>query len=88
VVASLAAATLIPSTALAASVPGQPTGVMAGVGVQGSTVTWTPPASDGGSPITSYTIVSSVGPSLTVQAPATRATRLDSSCRGHGSAAP
>jgi len=74
VVASLAAATLIPSTALAASVPGQPTGVMADVGVQGSTVTWTPPASDGGSPITSYTIASSAGPTLTVQAPATSAT--------------
>jgi hypothetical protein len=36
-------------------------------------VTWTPPVNDGGAPILSYDVISSLGPRLTVQAPATSA---------------
>ncbi|QHK20089.1 heme peroxidase [Pseudarthrobacter psychrotolerans] len=45
----------------AASVPGAPTGVTATAGVASATVTWTAPASDGGSPITGSQIVVRTG---------------------------
>jgi IPT/TIG domain/Fibronectin type III domain/Cysteine-rich secretory protein family len=41
--------------------PGPPTNVTATVGNLSATIAWSPPASDGGSPITSYTVTSSPG---------------------------
>jgi titin len=43
------------------TVPGPPTGVGATAGEQQATIVFTPPVSNGGSPITSYTAVSSPG---------------------------
>src|SRR5438270_256153 len=57
------------------SVPGAPTAVTATAGDGQATVTWTAPASDGGSPITSYTVTPSPsGTAISVVAPATSAT--------------
>ncbi len=42
-------------------VPGAPTGVTAVAGNGSASITWTPPASTGGSPITGYTVTSNVG---------------------------
>ena len=54
-----------------ATAPGAPTGVTATAGNAQASVSWTAPASDGGSPITSYTVTSSpAGGSATVSAPA------------------
>ncbi|MEO6204827.1 MAG: fibronectin type III domain-containing protein, partial [Mycobacteriales bacterium] len=44
-----------------ASVPGAPTGATASAGNGAATVSWTAPASDGGKPITGYTVTSSPG---------------------------
>ena len=57
------------------SPPDPPTGVAATAGDGQATITWSAPASDGGSPITSYTVTASPGgqstlvgaPSLTVR---------------------
>ena len=46
-----------------ATVPGAPTGVSATAGAGLATVTWTDPTNNGGSPITSYTIVPFIGSS-------------------------
>ena len=45
----------------AVTVPGAPTGVSAVAGNGQATVAFTPPASDGGSPVTGYTVTSSPG---------------------------
>lgn len=62
-------------TPAAPTVPGTPTGVQAQPGGGSVTVTWKAPATDGGSPITSY-VVTAVpgGASCTVAAPATSCT--------------
>ncbi len=44
-----------------AGVPGAPTGVTAIAGNGSASITWVPPASTGGSPITGYTVTSNVG---------------------------
>ena len=43
------------------SAPGAPTAVTATAGVRNATVAFTPPANDGGSPITGYTVTSNPG---------------------------
>jgi hypothetical protein len=54
----------------AQSTPGAPTAVTATAGNASADVSWTPPASNGNSPITSYTVTSSAGDSATVTAEA------------------
>ena len=51
----------VPEKAVSATVPGVPTGVGATAGNAQATVTFTAPASNGGSAITSYTVTSSPG---------------------------
>jgi fibro-slime domain-containing protein/RHS repeat-associated protein len=59
-----------------ATVPGAPTGVTAALGGNAAaTVSWTPPATDGGAPITSYLVTSSPG-GLTVSASGTTTARV------------
>jgi Fibronectin type III domain/Zinc carboxypeptidase len=57
--ASAASAAVIPNGPV--STPGAPTGVTAVPGNASATVRWTAPASDGGSPITGYTITAAPG---------------------------
>jgi hypothetical protein len=59
---------ITPTTAVA---PGAPTGVTGDAGNNQVTVHWTPPASDGGSPITSYTVTGTPGGSCTATPSAT-----------------
>jgi hypothetical protein len=70
VIATNSAGNSLPSTASSsvtpAAVPGAPTGVSAVAGNASATVTWSAPASSGGSAITGYTITPSVGTAVTV----------------------
>jgi hypothetical protein len=66
--ASAASSAVTPTT-----VPGAPTGVTATAGNGEATVTWTPPASNGGSPVTGYTVTASNGATATAAATATSA---------------
>jgi hypothetical protein len=61
--------------AYASQVPGAPTNVVAKAGNRQATVTWNPPASDGGDPILDYTVTSDPsGVQVTVPASQTTAT--------------
>ena len=50
-----------------ATVPGAPTGVTVVAGTNSATVSWVAPFSNGGSPITGYTVTPSVGSPVTVE---------------------
>jgi hypothetical protein len=56
-------------TPTAPTVPGAPTGVLATAGDAQASVSWTAPSSNGGSPITSYTVTPYIG--TTAQPPST-----------------
>jgi hypothetical protein len=59
------------NTVTPATTPGAPTGVTATAGNASATVKWTVPASNGGSPITGYTVTSSGGGTTSAGASAT-----------------
>ena len=64
-----------PIAATPRTVPGAPTTVTATAGQEQATVSWTAPADDGGSPVTSYTVTADPsGATVTVTAPTTTAT--------------
>lgn len=62
------------TAAPAATVPGAPTGVTATAGDGSATVSWTAPASDGGSAITSFQVRTTVGSTVTTASTASTAT--------------
>jgi len=63
------APSVLSGAVMPASLPGAPGNVAAAADFQSARVTWSAPASDGGSPITVYTVTSSPG-NVTVLAPA------------------
>jgi sugar lactone lactonase YvrE len=67
--AGTSAASAASNSVTPAALPGAPTGVGAAGGYASAVVNWSPPASNGGSPITSYTITTSPG-GLTITADA------------------
>ncbi len=72
-VASAPSAPVTPSGSVTATVPGAPTNVRARPGIRSATVTWTAPASNGGSALTQYRVTSQPGNYFTV-VPATDTT--------------
>ena len=52
---------LVPVAVLITTIPGAPTGVTAVAGISSATVNYTPPASNGGAPITTYTATANPG---------------------------
>lgn len=75
---STASTAVTPTAPPVAKVPGAPTGVTGKSGNAAATATWVAPASDGGSPITSYVVVAKAGQvvygSTTVASTARKAT--------------
>ena len=65
--AGTGAASLASNAVTPATLPGAPTGVVATAGNASATVTWVAPASNGGSPVTGYTITPYIG--ATAQTP-------------------
>jgi hypothetical protein len=66
-------ATAIRQAAKAAKVPGVPQNVLSAFAGSGVLVIWSPPISDGGTPITNYIVIASTGEQVEVKRPATTA---------------
>ena len=79
------ATTTAATSAAPSGVPGQPTNVGASVGISGSaTVSWTVPASNGGSAITGYTVQYATGGSYTNWTTASGCTGTGTTCTING----
>ena len=76
--------TLDPQLVIAATVPDAPTSITATASNTAATVSWTAPASDGGSAITSYIVTSSGGQTCTTADGATLSCRVTGLTNGTG----